>query len=253
MAATNTLRRLPVALLGWLLFAAASPAAQIFFNDVVTIEFHPQKVSREVAWSDQMELTADGLTTRGPVRADSSREFWIRTPPMAAGFSWRPPTQVSVDLTITDLRVTGSISYINAFARYGADRVHWSSWIPLTAPTRDTRAHAAFQGQLALPAMATAQYRKLMAEWFVTEPPWGSDEHAYCVWLAATHPEFFATEIPHMGYIQLLIEGEAASLRAGGMVIRLSAGMSGMSVTPRGPRRANADEKWFFDLTKTAF
>ena len=41
-----------------------------------------------------------------------------------------------------------------------------------------------------------------------------------------------------MGYIQLLVEGDAQGLRVGGLTIRLNAGMSGLQSIPRAQRLA---------------
>jgi hypothetical protein len=67
------------------------------------------------------------------------------------------------------------------------------------------------------------------------------------VWLAARHPDYFAAEIPLIGYAQILLEGGAQGFRVGGLSVSLQSG-SRLSSIPRGARRATADEKWFFDL-----
>jgi hypothetical protein len=231
---------------------AASANAQIFFSDVVSIELRPQKLSGEFSWSGQMELTTLGLETRQPWTDDTSREFWFQTQPLATGPSWRPPSAVGVELTLNDLYVLEKTqrAYLKAFGRYSADRVHWSSWFPIASTSRETLAGGTFQSRHELPRFAQAKYQELMRTWWQTDPAWSSDEHEFSLWLAASHRDFFASEIPHMGYVQLLVEGEAQGLRLGGLTIRLNAGMSGLQSRPRGQRRPSADEKWFFDLSR---
>jgi hypothetical protein len=122
---------------------------------------------------------------------------------------------------------------------------------PVHAPTTgETLAGSTFQGRHELPRFARAKYQELMHEWWQTDPAWSSDEHEFCVWLVAAHRDFFSSEIPHMGYVQFLVEGDAQALRVGGLTIRLNAGMSAVQSLPRAELRPNADEKWFFDLSR---
>jgi hypothetical protein len=54
-----------------------------------------------------------------------------------------------------------------------------------------------------MPQQAREKYDELMKEWWQTNPAWSSDEHEFCLWLAARHPDFFASEIPVIGYAQI--------------------------------------------------
>jgi len=199
-----------------------------------------------------MELTTLGLETRQPWTDNTSREFWFQTQPLATGPSWRPPPAVGFELALNDLFVLERTQrgYLKAFGRYSADRVHWSSWFPIASTSRETLAGSTFQGRHELPRAARDKYDELMQVWWQSDPAWSSDEHEFCLWLAAGHRDFFAAEIPHMGYVQLRVEGDAQGMRVGGLTIRLNAGMSGLQSIPRGQRRPNADEKWFFDLSR---
>ena len=240
---------MPVAAVIW----STSTDAQMFFSDVVAIELRQEKVSAGFARHPQMELTPLGLETRQPWTENAIREFWFHTPPLPTGPSWRPPTSVGVELTLNDLYVvekTFRVS-IRTFGRYSADRVHWSSWFPIAATPPTASTVRTFEGRLELPRFAQARYQELMQAWWKTNPAWGSDEHEFFLWLAATHRDYLEAEIPVMGYVQFLVEGTAGGFRVGGLTIRLNAGMSGVSAIPRGPRRPGADEKWFFDLART--
>ena len=157
-------RRLWIALLMAGLVWAASVDAQIFFSDVVSIEFRPQKLSSEFSWSGQMELTTLGLETRQPWTDNTSREFWFQTQSLATGPSWRPPSAVGIELTLNDLYVLEKTqrAYLKAFGRSSADRVHWSSWFPIASTTRETLAGSMFQGRHELPRFAGAKSQELM-------------------------------------------------------------------------------------------
>jgi len=231
--------------------AHPSVSAQIFFNDNVTIEFAPGKVPREASWSTQMELTSRGLATLQPWAPNTSRDFWLRTQPLAAGLSWRPSRVLGITVSLQDVEVAPNSTmrpYVQAFARYSTDRVHWSSWFGLTGNDA-TLVAATFTGTLSMPQRAREKYDELMREWWQTDPAWQSDEHEFCVWLAARHPDYFAAEIPLIGYTQILIEGGAQGFRVGGLSVSLQSGSSGLSSIPRGTRRATADQKWLFDLS----
>jgi hypothetical protein len=89
-----------------------------------------------------------------------------------------------------------------------------------------------------------------MSIWWRTNPAWPSDEHEYCLWLAANHREVFDSEIPVMGYVQVLVEGNARRFTFKGLSIAINSSGSGLQAIPRGPKRAGSDDKWFFELTK---
>jgi hypothetical protein len=143
-----------------------SVSAQIFFNDNVTIEFAPAKVPREASWSTQMELTSHGLATLQPWAPNTSRDFWVRTQPIAAGLSWRPSRGLGITVNLQDVEVAPNSTmrpYVRAFARYSTDRVHWSSWFGLSA-NDSTLLAGTFTGRLSMPQQARDKYDELMKE-----------------------------------------------------------------------------------------
>ena len=230
-------------------------SAQIFFSDTVTLNFTRPPAAPELSWNDQMELTPAGLGTLPPWAPKTSRNFWLRTPPLAAGPSWRPPTILRLDISLDGLELAQDTTpaHILAYARYSADRVHWSSWFPLEGADHSTMAPSSFAGRLSIPRAAREQYDSLMSRWWRTSPPWPSDEHEFCVWLAAHHRSFFDAEIPFIGYVQALLEGNAQGLRLRGMAVTLAASgssLEGVSLGPPRPQRPTYHGKWFFDLSK---
>jgi hypothetical protein len=229
----------------WLL-ATVSLGGQRFWDTTTAIDLRAQAVSEEMTWSRNLTRTADGLDT-GPASGTAIPEFWLQTPPLATGPSWGPPDNVTVSMTLDDLEMveTTMRASLAVFARYSADRVHWSSWFPVPATSRET-----FHGSHVLPRTAQERRNALLQEWGRTEPVWSSDQHEFFLWVAAEHPDFFETEIPVVGYVQLRVEGLAQSFRAAGITVRLQAGMSGLSAVPRGPVRPDAESPWFFDLSR---
>lgn len=223
--------------------------SQTFFTDKVEISFEAGKLSPEITWSDQMELTPLGLATLGPGAPKTSRDFWLQTQPMPAGPSWRPPRHASVTVTLTGSAFDGQANsgFLRGWARYGTDRVHWSSWFPLPGAVSNLTA-TEFKGSMVKPYFAPSRYQDLMSAWWRTNPVWSSDEHEYCLWLAANHRDVFESEIPVMGYVQVLIEGNAQRFSLKRLSISIGSSGSGVSSVPRGPQRAGAEGRWFFEL-----
>jgi hypothetical protein len=251
---TSRARAIVVLAVATAVLAIAPAGAQIFFTDTVTIVFARSTTPAEMAWSDGMTLMPEGLGMPPPWPPDTSRNFWLRTPPLALGPSWRPPTSASVKVTLDNVQTAPSSMrpYIRGFARYSADRVHWSSWFPLAPSDTTTLMPPAFEGRLTLPRAAREQYDALMSKWWMTNPAWSSDEHDFCLWLAAGHRSLFDAEIPFIGYTQVLLEGGALGLRILGLNVKLDASGSGLESIPRGARRPTAEGTWFFDLSKTS-
>jgi hypothetical protein len=142
-------------------------------------------------------------------------------------------------------------AYTRAFCRYSADRVHWSSWYRL-APTAPVTSLVSteFESWLELPRAASERYEELKTEWWQTQPVWSSDEHEFCIWLAAHHRDYFDTEVPLVGYVQVRVEGDAHQVHVASMTVWFSSDPGGLESIPRGPRRPTADGPWFFDLAK---
>lgn len=178
-----------------------------------------------------------------------SRDFWIQLQPLPVGVSWRPPRSTQVKVNLTDLALDNG--HIQLFFRYSSDLAHWSSWYDMQ-PTRAAAkgSPAEYQAKLLLPRVAGGKYDELMRDWWRTAPQWSSDEHEFCVWLATHHPDYFATEVPFIGYVQVRFEGNARQFRLAGVKVEQSWGVSGLSGIPTKERRATADDKWFFDLNK---
>ena len=124
-----------------------------------------------------------------------------------------------------------------------------SSWFPLAGAVSDLTA-TEFKGSMAKPYFAPSRYQDLMSVWWRTSPAWASDEHEYCLWLAANHPEVFESEIPVMGYVQVMIEGNARRFSVKGLSISIGSSSGGLQSIPAAPKRAGAEDKWFFELSR---
>ena len=181
-----------------------------------------------------------------------SAEVWIQSQPISAGMSWRPPTSATIRLDLD--AGAEDFTYLHAYFRYSCDRVHWSTWynLPPLKP-QNAIAGSVYEGSLAIPRMAQDAYFAKMQEWWKTNPPWSSDEHELCVWIASQDPDFFSREFPFIGYVQVRIEGETRGVQVKSMSIKVSSAVSGLmtfSIASKGQGRPTTGEKWFFDVSK---
>ena len=241
--------KLPVFL--WLCFSTIPVQAQLFSSDTTKIEFAPTKVAEGVTWSSSVSLTDGGLFSE-KLQPNISAEVWIQSQPISGGMSWRPPTSATISLDVE--AGAKDFTYLHAYFRYGCDRVHWSTWYSLLPlKPQNGIAGSVFEASLAIPRLAQEAYYAKMHEWWKTNPPWTSDEHELCVWIASRDPDFFAREFPFIGYVQVRIEGESRGAQVKSLSIKVSSSVSGftaLSKVTKGPSRATTGEKWFFDVSK---
>jgi hypothetical protein len=236
-----------------IMMAVHAPAvvAQISNTDSTTIEFAGGRLPEGTRYSTAFETIDSGLVTK-PTAPHTVWNVWFESPPLSAGMSWRPPTSTHVKLIVTGLKSEGGD--LRAFFRYSCDRVHWSTWYNMTPESNTKAAASLYHGAVSLPRASREKYDSLMREWQKTDPDTWEDEHEFCVWLAKHHPDFFATAIPLIGYVQVRVEGQARRMQVGGMKIDQSWSVSGITgfslVEPKRKPRATTGENWFFDLGK---
>jgi hypothetical protein len=228
---------------------AATIQAQFFSNDSITIKFAPTEKLDGVTWSPSVSLTDSGLYLER-LSPDASAEVWLQTQPTSAGMSWRPPTSIMVRVDVE--AGAGDFTYLRSYVRYSCDKAHWSTWYNLSSAETKTNGMAfTYEGWLSLPQIARKAYSDLAREWWKTDPAWSSDEHELCVWIAKRNPEFFSSEFPFIGYIQVRIEGESRGLRLKSLKVSANSSVSGLTSVKKSQVRSTTGEKWFFDLSKT--
>lgn len=237
-----------VVLLGLLLLKAITAQAQIFYSDTVNIQFAPAKVPDGVTWPPSVSLRDGGLSSE-KLPPNMSAEVWVQSQPISAGMSWRPPTSATIKLEVEG--GAEDFTYLHAYFRYSCDRVHWSTWYNLQSlKPQDGIVASVYESYLSIPRMAQGPYYAKMQEWWKTNPPWSSDEHELCVWIASQDPDFFSREFPFVGYVQVRIEGETRGVQLKSLLIKISAAMSGLTTLSKGRGRSTTGEKWFFDVSK---
>ena len=233
---------------GLLILAAITAHAQFFNADTTKIQFGPNKVPDGVTWSPSVSLKDSSLFAE-KLPPNMAAEVWVQSQPISAGMSWRPPTSATVRLEVE--AGAGDFTYLNAYFRYGCDRVHWSTWYNLRAlKPQDGIAASVYESDLAIPRMVQSAYRAKMQEWWETNPPWSSDEHELSVWIAKQDPDFFAREFPFIGYVQVRIEGETRGLQLKSLSVKVNSAVSGITTLSSGRARSTTGEKWFFDVSK---
>jgi len=218
------------------------------------IVFAPEKVQKNVTWSENFSLNAAGLETK-QLAANTSQDVWIQTHAFPIGLSWRPPNSanfmVNLEGSLTDVDETSKMEP-HIFIRYSCDKVNWSTWYVFDkTDKKNDRGLTVYESKIQLPVAATDKYYALMRDWWKTEPNWISDEHEYCEWLAKKHPDLLAREMPFIGYVQLRIEkmsvNAAQNLKA--MTINYIWAVGGMAGLPKDKSkvRKNTEDKWFFE------
>jgi hypothetical protein len=231
-----------------LFLMTAAIQAQIGSNNAVKIRFAPAEILDGITWNSSALLTESGLFLER-LAPNTSAEVWVQSQPIAAGMSWRPSTSVMVRVEVES--GPDDFTYLHSYFRYSCDKVHWSTWYNLSsAKDQSNDITFAYEGWLSVPQIARKAYFALSQEWWKTNPVWSSDEHELCVWIAKRNPEFFSSEFPFIGYIQVRIEGETRGMNLKSLRIITSSVESGLTSIKKGQVRSTTGEKWFFDLSK---
>lgn len=246
--------------------AASSRGAMVEFKQVSVDFTNAATATNEATWSESLEnfgaraqerltVTTNGLGWDG--EAASSRDGWFKTKPVAVGLSWRTPIAVTVHATIQPLPAEFTTGYGkkatpyvgDVYVRYSPDYHHWSSWqalqagahpsswqmLPQTAAENKNPGRQ-FSGLVRVPYSARERYGKLLSEYSRLDVPWTSDEEAAARWAVSREPDFFSKELPFIGYLEFLYEGNFH----GGQRIRsfradISYGMSGIAAIAKDP------------------
>jgi hypothetical protein len=140
------------------------------------------------------------------------------------------------------------------YVRYSLDKKHWSSWqkLQVKGNPQPREKGVKFTGMLGIPEIARRRYYELVEEYSKLDVPWQSDEEAAVKWILKKEPEFFAKNLPFIGYVQFHFEG----LFRGGERItafdcRLNWSVGGLHLPPKDPDGYKKSEgPWRFDATK---
>ena len=230
------------------MFVAVSAEAAIFGSKMLEIDFTDVADARAKAtWSEPEKLTVSTKGLGWDGEAASSRDGWIQSDSLALGLSWRPPQGVSVRVSVYPkptefVRNSGQKSTPYAgdvYIRYSPDLLHWSTWQVLQTgePQSDTEKQNPgrhFSGTVRVPYSERAEYGKLISEYSTLDVPWKSDEDAAVRWILEQEPDFFARQLPFIGYVQFRYEARFY----GGQRIRsfkaeVSYGMGGLHLAPK--------------------
>lgn len=231
---------------------AAGAPASILSSTADVVAFNPADPPEGATWSSQWQLTDHRLVFPPPAPG-TSYEAWFQTGPLPVGLAWRPPSSARFAITVQGEAEDGFP--LDAFARYGCDGVHWSTWYPLTKtaspPFPLPGAVQSYSLELRVPYPAQQAYRNKMQEWWRTDPDWSSDEDAFCRWLTEQEPDFFAREMPFLGYVQFLFEsaGLGQDLRIQAIHVQKTWGVGGLSSIPKPGVQTDSEGPWHFRLT----
>lgn len=183
--------------------------------------------------ADKFLISTNGLGW-GVGQTNMYQDFWIQSVPVAIGTSWRPARAAYVTVEI-DSKPTDDSS---CFVRYSPDTKHWSSWQALDQ----------HHGLIEVPQTASRDYDRLFSEYSKMDVPWRNDEEAAVKWILKSQPNFFKTNQPFIGYVQLRMEGSMpGNERIRQIKMQLSWGVSGFHNFPKDPdAEKNRDGPWRF-------
>ena len=227
---------------------ASSAQASILDFKSLAIDFtNPADARDKATWSepDKLTVSTNGLGWDG--EAASSRDGWIQTIPLALGLSWRPPYAVSVRVSVhpkpTEFVLNNgqkSTPYAgDVYVRYSTDLLHWSTWqvLQTSEPQSNTEKQNPgrhFSGTVRVPYSERDEYGKLISEYARLDVPWQSDEDAAVRWILEKEPDFFAKQLPFIGYVQFRYEaGFYGGQRIASFKADVSYGMSGLHSAPK--------------------
>jgi hypothetical protein len=204
--------------------------------------------------ADKLGFTKEGLGWDGD--ANSSYDGSFTTAPIALGTAWRPTRVVTLKCTLCPVSQVFREGFWKGdlYVRYSPDKKHWSSWQMLQVNDKPQPADKGitFTGSLRVPEIASRRYYELVEEYSKLDVPWQSDEEAAVKWILKKDPEFFAKNLPFIGYIQFRFEG---LFRAGERIAAFDCNtawsIGGLQTIPKDPNaQKNSEGPWRFDATK---
>ena len=121
------------------------------------------------------------------------------------------------------------------YVRYSPDAQHWSSWQVLEGvniPGKESKWK--FKGQVCVPQKEREPYQNYLYSYYKMDVPWTSDEEAAAKWILKKDPNFFAKQIPFVGYLQFLFENQLyGGQRIERIKIGIGYGVSGLATIPK--------------------
>jgi hypothetical protein len=150
------------------------------------------------------------------------------------------------DFTFTDNSVTFPHSAGVLYARYSPDLKHWSTWqaLELQVPRDKTNPRMFHQGTLRVPYSICERYDALLREVTGTRRSVTLNEERAVAELLKKQPDYFAKELPFIGYVDFLWETQIPGHQR---LKRLNIGLSymrGGKISP--PLGADDKSRWRF-------
>lgn len=237
-------------MLMFICFFTATCHSEMMGLNTLTINFDDANDAKaKAAWSHGLDLNTKGLGWKG--KEGSTRDYWVRTIELATGLYWRPTcfAAITVDINVVpqsspaNIDQSRTMSPVHVFVRHSPDTKHWSSWqlMPSTA-IKDSKCHST--GFIEIPNMDQEKYTRYLMEYQRLDVPWASDEEAGVKWILQRDPNFFATSLPFIGYIQVLCEGSNEGFRFSKLTITAQWSSGGLHISPK-----NHDMSYIDDMT----
>lgn len=255
------MKKLLVLSLTTMLFTASNCTAAMLGYQTLELNFkNHSEITTKTKWShqDKVGLTEEGLGFDGEQTqvVDVSIET---VQPFAIGYSWRPAQSAHIDVEITPPLKAITLSNGqtsmpfrgNLYVRYSPDTKHWSSWQVVEAlePVPGKESQWKFRGQISVPQKERETYQNHLYAYYKMDVPWTSDEEAAVKWILKRYPDFFAQQIPFIGYLQFLFENQlCGGQRIEKIKIGVGYGVSGLATIPKDKKveEGRSDIPWRF-------
>lgn len=238
-------------------FSATLLDASILWMDKVNVNFKPNDPSLSnviIEKSAQFTITEKGYGWEND--PTSSRPITLRFKPIPTGMAWRTTTAININIDLTsntrefiiNSGQTSSPSQGSFYVRYSTNRKFWSSWI--NVPSNDSSDNKlSYSTRLNIPKVDRTTFNSYQKAYHkLDDVNWSSDMDALARWITEQDKEFFNKNIPIIGWIEVLYEGNiSGSRRITEININTGAGMSGIHTRPKnGIYPDHYHSKWRF-------
>jgi hypothetical protein len=192
------------------LVCGTTAVAVVFSGQSLDLDFTSPDIVKQVSWTPtrSVKLGSNGLFLDLPSRMGIGQFQLQTTEPLALGVYWQAVRGASIWASLTPVDTGQAV----LFVRYSVDAKHWSTWQSLSRPSTESRCLPTypqcqvFTGELAVPHQQSEEFDQLCGQYASQHRGEVTDEEECAQWIVQSQPDFFATHLPVIGYVQFLYE-----------------------------------------------
>ncbi len=196
-----------------------------------------------------LDINEEGLGS-GKCTGNSFTFAWVMTSPIPVGSHGQPWDNADFTVSVPRTKPDDSFGLGNVFIRHSPDLKHWTDWQVLEQqpehPAPNTW-QSPRKGTLAIPRVHREHYRKLCDEFAAANPDVPFRNDAVVRWILKEDPNYFAKEIPFIGYVQVMVEaGLSDQQRIRGIHFSAFSTIDGMLYRIPAKDRKELQGRWSF-------